>query len=350
MVASDLCGAPRGLRRERVYYPPDSPTHWRMRFVEQSRSARRAILRHPLEEGRGRTMPMSWPPSSKHWALTVSTVPDARPAARYDAALASGISRLRFLMRTQPTERGLRADPLQPIPARDTETEFQVFDRGSRFLELLEEINVTVRDKRVVDLGTGYGFLRARCGARFRRSRDRGRRRPRAIGAGPTARASDSWRSTRFRQICSIPTVSLPRSDLAFLIGVVEYAGLWDVDEPVEDLQRRVFMTAYSALDPGGQLIFGSKNRLWPALAVRDVHTQMPLVNALPRGLADRLSHRLKGVPYRHHIHSPRGWSALLRAAGFQNPRSSSLLLVPAACAHRGSGELCLSASPVPDA
>jgi SAM-dependent methyltransferase len=222
-------------------------------------------------------------------------------------------------MHSQPTERGtLRADPLVAIPARDTETEFRVFDRGSRFLELLEGMDIDVRGKRVVDLGTGYGFL-ALAAAR-------------AAASSVTAVDVDADRLAQVKRRAETeglavttvqanlldPTANLPGSDLAFLIGVVEYAGLWDTTAPIKELQRRVFTTAYNALEPGGQLIFGSKNRLWPALAVRDVHTRLPLVNVLPRGLADKLSQRVRGVPYRHHIHSPRAWSGLVSAAGFR--------------------------------
>ena len=113
------------------------------------------------------------------------------------------------------------------------------------------------------------------------------------------------------------PAADLPQVDVALLIGVVEYAGLWSLDEPVSLLQRRVFETAFQMLAPGGTLVVGTKNRWWPTFAVRDVHTGQPLVNALPRALANVLSRRTNGSPYRYHLHSPKGWADLLRAAGF---------------------------------
>jgi hypothetical protein len=69
-------------------------------------------------------------------------------------------------------------------------------------------------------------------------------------------------------------------------------------------------------------LVFGSKNRIWPRFIVDDVHTHLPLVNILPRRAADALSQRLRGTPYRHHIHGPRKWESLLREAGFNEVRA----------------------------
>ena len=47
--------------------------------------------------------------------------------------------------------------------------------------------------------------------------------------------------------------------DVALLIGVVEYAGLWSLDEPVSLLQRRVFETAFQMLAPGGTVVVGRR-------------------------------------------------------------------------------------------
>ncbi len=94
---------------------------------------------------------------------------------------------------------------------------------------------------------------------------------------------------------------------------------MWEADAPVLELQRQVFATAYRALEPGGQLIFGSKNREWPSLAFRDAHTGRPLVNVLPRHAATWLSLRVTGKPYRHHVHSGSGWIGLIRSAGFRS-------------------------------
>lgn len=204
------------------------------------------------------------------------------------------------------------------IPARDDAREFTTFERGARFISLLDGLDVNVRDRRVLDLGTGYGSLAiaagragaasvVACDANSDRLSEVARR---AAAAGVKV-------ETR-RENFLDPSNRIPPADVALLIGVVEYAGLWDYEPPVEDLQVRVFQTAYSAVSPGGVLVFGSKNRAWPRFFFKDIHTGRPFVNSIPRALADMFSLRIDGRPYRHHVHTPGGWSRLLRAAGFR--------------------------------
>ncbi len=204
------------------------------------------------------------------------------------------------------------------IPARDDATEFTTFERGSRVISLLEGLGVTVRGRRVIDLGAGYGSIAiaaAQAGAASVVACDVNTERLSAV-AQRAARAGVEVETCRANLL--EPSHGIPPADVALLIGVVEYAGLWDMEVTPEDLQTRVFQTAYSALGTGGVLIFGSKNRAWPRFLFKDVHTGRPLVNALPRTLADMLSRRIDGRPYRHYLHTPCGWSELLRAAGFR--------------------------------
>lgn len=204
------------------------------------------------------------------------------------------------------------------IPARDDASEFTTFQRGRRFLSLLEGLGVTVRDRRVVDLGAGYGSIAiaaAQAGAASVVACDVNTDRLRAVAQRAACAGVEV--ETR-RENLLLPSHRIPPADVALLIGVVEYAGLWETDVPPEELQTRVFQTAYSALSSGGVLVFGSKNRAWPRFLLKDIHTGQPLVNSLPRTLADVLSRRIDGRPYRHHLHTPRGWSGLLRAAGFR--------------------------------
>lgn len=203
------------------------------------------------------------------------------------------------------------------IPARDDATEFTTFRRGTRFLALLQELGVSVRDSRLIDLGAGYGSIAiaaARAGAASVVACDINLERLSAVAQ----RAAHAGVEVEARQVNLLePQEKIPPADIALLIGVVEYAGLWDMEAPPEDLQTRVFQTAYSALRSGGVLVFGSKNRAWPRFLFKDIHTGRPLVNSLPRALADMLSRRIDGRPYRHWVHTPRGWSRLIRAAGF---------------------------------
>ena len=205
------------------------------------------------------------------------------------------------------------------IPARDDAAEFPTFGRGSRFLSLLEGVGVVVQQRRVLDLGAGYGSIAiaaaqagaasvVACDANIDRLREVAQR---AAQAGIEV-------DTRRENLLE-PSSRIPPADLALLIGVVEYAGLWGSQSPVEQLQTQVFETAYRALETGGVLIFGSKNRAWPRFLFKDAHTGRPFVNSIPRALADMLSRRIDGRPYRHYLHTPFGWGRLLRAAGFRN-------------------------------
>ena len=203
------------------------------------------------------------------------------------------------------------------IPVRDDAQEFHTFERGRTVLRALSGIGVSVQGQRVVDLGAGYGSLSLAClkaGAAEVVAVDIHQERLDAI----SARAAEQGISVQTRTANLLhPWGQASSADVAFLIGVVEYAGLWDASSEVADLQRTVFTTAFDALRPGGTLIFGSKNRLWPRYIAKDVHTGQPLINVIPRSVADKLSLRFAGRLYRHHIHSPRQWHALITSAGF---------------------------------
>jgi SAM-dependent methyltransferase len=205
------------------------------------------------------------------------------------------------------------------VPARDDATEFPAHDRGAEFLALLREVGIVVDRRVVVDLGTGFGSIAiaaAKSGARRVVAIDVELSRLNAV----RERSQQSGAEVRLIQMNLLqPAVGRAFADVAFLIGVVEYAGLWNLKLPVSLLQRQLFEVAHASLKPGGTLVFASKNRLWPRFAVEDVHTKLPLVNVLPRGMANWLSNAVSGRPYRHHIHSPRRWKGLLREAGFKD-------------------------------
>ena len=207
------------------------------------------------------------------------------------------------------------------IPVRDDAAEGTGVSRGDWLLRALAEIDVRVTDLDVVDLGAGYGSISiaaAVAGARSVTAVDVHSDRLEAI----ERRSQAAGVLVRTRRLNLLEGWSqAAEADLVFLIGVVEYAGLWDLDAPVSQLQTQVFTTAFDALRPGGRLVFASKNRLWPRFVFRDANTSQPLVNVLPRAAADRVSRRLDGRPYRHHVHSARGWQDLVRSAGFAEAR-----------------------------
>ena len=207
--------------------------------------------------------------------------------------------------------------PWLEIPARDDVAELETFHRGDRMMAALREIGVEVAGKRVIDLGAGYGscaIAAASAGAASVLAVDIHQDRLDVIAA----RANERGVEVEVRRSNLLHAETLGgEADVVFLVGVVEYAGLWDPGKPVSALQERVFATAYKSLREGGQLVFGSKNRLWPKYVVKDVNTGQPVVNVLPRQVADWLSLRMSGERYRHHIYSPAGWAKLMQQAGF---------------------------------
>lgn len=202
-------------------------------------------------------------------------------------------------------------------PACDHASAFPGLDRGRRYIRMLRDIGIDVSGRVVADLGTGFGLI-ALSAAR------NGATRVVAVDA-ETSRLSQVRRQAD-QQGLPVQTVlgnlleppfERPFADVVFLIGVVEYAGLWDPSRPVRDLQRNIFETAYRILKPGGSLAFASKNRSWPWFGIKDSNTRQPLVNFLPRSAADAVSQRLDGKPYREWVHSAEGWVSIIKDAGF---------------------------------
>lgn len=196
------------------------------------------------------------------------------------------------------------------------------FNRGAHFVnKLQQELGLSIAGKNIADLGAGYGSNALACAAAgashvvaLDASADRVKEIAlRAKQQGLSVEAIHANLLLPFAERLQEPV------DVALLIGVVEYAGLWQLDQSVDELQGKVLRHAFESLKPGGILIMATKNRLWPSFMWRDIHTGQPLVNILPRSLADRLSLRLDGKPYREHVRSPQGWSKIVQNAGFRN-------------------------------
>lgn len=205
------------------------------------------------------------------------------------------------------------------IPVRDDAIEFPEIDRASLLLDALEQQGISVTAEDVIDLGAGMGSLSlgaVRRGARSVTAYDVNQARLDEVQNRARAAGLDV-ETSQLNLLDGSPGQNV--ADLAFMIGVVEYAGLWNEARSVEALQIQVLRTAWEMLRPGGVLVLGTKNRVWPKLIISEVHTHQPLVAVLPRSLADRLNRHLDGEPYRHHLHSSAGWSRLLQNAGFRS-------------------------------
>jgi SAM-dependent methyltransferase len=106
--------------------------------------------------------------------------------------------------------------------------------------------------------------------------------------------------------------------DAAVLIGVLEYLPLGVTDAGPVTVQEQCLAEFCRVLRPGGRLLIQTKNRFgWQFLLGGEDHSGIAFAPVLPRWLADILSRRLKGRPYRIVNHSLPGYRRLLRRAGF---------------------------------
>jgi SAM-dependent methyltransferase len=113
-----------------------------------------------------------------------------------------------------------------------------------------------------------------------------------------------------------------PKSfDLILLNGVLEWLGESDLSRPPRDVQRQVLQNMSELLKPGGVLYLAIENRYYPANLLIDPHAKLPIIDFLPRRLADTLSRLLAGRPYRTYIYSYRQLVRLLDESSFHDRR-----------------------------
>lgn len=121
--------------------------------------------------------------------------------------------------------------------------------------------------------------------------------------------------------------LALPFRDGAFSLvtmnGVLEWAGLYESGPSPDSLQVSMLREARRLLVPDGHLAVAIENRyaLETLVGMRDTHTDLHLVPALPRAIADLYSRCRANRPYRTYLYSRAGYVRLFRSAGFAQTR-----------------------------
>jgi SAM-dependent methyltransferase len=144
-------------------------------------------------------------------------------------------------------------------------------------LELIERYGGPLAGRRILDLGSGMGGASVALGL---------------AGAAPLAfeynRAyCDITRLRAARYGLPLPIINGAGERLPFANASFDLAICWDVVEHVQDPQLLLAELA-RVLRPGGRALLTVINRY----AFRDPHYHMPLLNWLPRPLAERLIER----------------------------------------------------------
>ena len=106
--------------------------------------------------------------------------------------------------------------------------------------------------------------------------------------------------------------------DLIAMNGVLEWVAEGRTEDPGV-LQAKAVRRVFELLRPGGYFYVGIENRTayGSFIGYRDPHCGVPWVTILPRPLAHWYA-RKNGLPgYRNYLYSHRGYSNLLKAAGF---------------------------------
>lgn len=109
------------------------------------------------------------------------------------------------------------------------------------------------------------------------------------------------------------------RFDLVVVNGVLEWVAEGDPNGSPWEVQRAFLHRLYDSMRNNGSIGIAIENRfcLSHFFGVTP-HGEPPWTVILPRALADRISRRRRGTPYRTWIYGPWGYRRLLRQCGFR--------------------------------
>lgn len=124
--------------------------------------------------------------------------------------------------------------------------------------------------------------------------------------------------STSFCSLAQCLPVKNCKFDIVLMNGVLEWVGCHGKADPMTE-QVQALNEVSRALTNEGFLYLAIENRSFPFYALQDPHVGLPLINILPRSMAEWFSRVLLGKPYRVYIYRLNYLKGMLKKAGFSD-------------------------------